>query len=245
MTAVEGDTGDRPGGRTRVKICGLTRERDVRRAVAAGADCLGVIVDVSVETPREVGVERARTLFGDVPPGVTTVLVTMASTTGRVRDLVERVEPDAVQLHGGVSPQRVLRIGSALPVDVLVAVDAADREAMRRYDGVADALLVDSLDADGAGGTGEAHDWARTAEAVTELSAPVFLAGGLTPDTVAEAVETVGPYAVDVASGVERTGGQKDHDAVTRFVRAASEAGGPDHGTSGPAGRERADGVEP
>ena len=207
---------------TRVKVCGLTRKRDLRAAVDAGADCLGAIVDVSVDTPREVSPDRASDLFGAAPPGVSTVLVTMAATTGRVRELVERVEPDAVQLHGGTSPRRVLRVGSELSVDVIVAVDADAPEDLRRYDGVADALLVDSLDDAGAGGTGETHDWTRTAEAVADLDAPVFLAGGLTPDNVAEAVRTVEPYAVDVASGVERgNDGLKQTDAVRRFVRQA------------------------
>ncbi len=215
---------------TRVKVCGLTRETDLQAAVAAGADLLGVIVDVPVDTPREVSPDRAAELFADVPPGVSTVLVTMASATGRVRDLVERVDPDAVQLHG-VSPRRVLRVQSRLPVDVVAAVDAD--EEVRRYDGVADAVLVDSLDDSGAGGTGETHDWERTRSVIADVDAPVFLAGGLTPDNVRAAVETVGPYAVDVASGVEREGGLKHHDAVRRFV-AEARAGDAD-----PAGDDR------
>lgn len=211
------------GEHTRVKICGLTSETDIKAAVDAGADLLGAIVDVSVDTPREVSPERAADLFADVPPGVSTVLVTMASTTGRVRELVERVEPDAVQLHG-VSPRRLLRIRSTLPVDVVAAVDAADADAVRRYDGVADALLVDSLDDSGAGGTGETHDWGRTRAVVADVDAPVFLAGGLTPENVRAAVETVAPYAVDVASGVERDGGVKNDDAVRSFVTEARDA---------------------
>jgi len=209
---------------TRVKVCGLTRERDLRAAVDAGADCLGAIVDVSVDTSREVAPGRASDLFAAAPPGVSTVLVTMAATTGRVRDLVERVEPDAVQLHGDVGPRRVLRIGSELPVAVVVAVDAS--ADLRRYDGLADALLVDSLDDDGAGGTGETHDWTRTAEVVADLDAPVFLAGGLTPENVRGAVRLVRPYAVDVASGVERESGVKDVGAVRRFVEEARAVDG-------------------
>lgn len=233
---------------TRVKICGLTGPEDLRTAVTAGADLLGAIVDVSVDTPRAVSADRARETLAAAPPGVSTVLVTMASTTGRVRELVDRVEPDAVQVHGDVSPRRVLRIGSELSVDVLVAVGAADTAALDRYDGVADALLVDSLDDDGAGGTGETHDWARTREATADLETPVFLAGGLTPSNVRRAVRTVRPYAVDVASGVERTGGVKEPDAVTRFVHAARATDpGPDESerTADDAGRGAPDRPEP
>jgi len=85
---------------------------------------------------------------------------------------------------------------------------------------------VDSLDDDGAGGTGETHDWTRTAEVVADLDAPVFLAGGLTPENVRGAVRLVRPYAVDVASGVEREGGVKDVGAVRRFVEEARAVDG-------------------
>jgi phosphoribosylanthranilate isomerase len=81
---------------------------------------------------------------------------------------------------------------------------------------------VDSIDEDGGGGTGRTHDWEQTRERVADLDTPVVLAGGLTPDNVAEAVATVDPFAVDVATGVERSGGVKDHDAVRAFVRAAT-----------------------
>ena len=89
------------------------------------------------------------------------------------------------------------------------------------HDDPADALVVDSLDESGAGGTGETHDWARTRALVGSLSSPVVLAGGLTPGNVADAVETVDPFAVDVASGVEADPGRKDPAAVSAFVRAA------------------------
>jgi phosphoribosylanthranilate isomerase len=104
---------------------------------------------------------------------------------------------------------------------VLVATDA-DRAP--DYEGVADGLLVDSVDETGAGGTGETHDWTRTRELVDSLSIPVVLAGGLDPEDVAGAVRTVEPYGVDVASGIERSGGVKDHDAVRAFISRARGA---------------------
>ncbi|MFB6084527.1 MAG: phosphoribosylanthranilate isomerase [Halorientalis sp.] len=208
---------------TRAKICGITREADLDAAVAAGADAVGLTAAVTVDTPREVSVDRADDLAAAVPPFVTSVLVAMPETVDRAVELAERVRPDAVQLHGELGPDAVAAVGERAPTQVIAAVDATD-PAIDGYADAADAVLVDSVDEQGGGGTGETHDWERTADLVAELDAPVILAGGLTPENVAEAVGTVDPFAVDVASGVESEGGIKDHDAVRRFVERAGAA---------------------
>jgi phosphoribosylanthranilate isomerase len=208
---------------TRVKICGLTRETDLEAVVAAGADAVGITAAVAVDTPREVSVDRAADLVAAVPPFVTSVLVTMPETVERAVELVEHVEPDAVQLHGALGPTDVEAVRERAPAKVVVAVDA-EADDVRDHAAAADALLVDSVDEQGGGGTGETHDWDRTREVVADLGVPVVLAGGLTPENVAEAVETVGPFAVDVASGVEREGGVKDHETVRQFVERATGA---------------------
>ena len=215
---------------TRVKVCGLTRETDVDAAVEAGADALGFVVDVPVDTPREVSTERAAELVARAPPFVTTVLVTMPEAPARAADLVERVEPDAVQVHSDLPPGDVAYLRSRVDARVIKHVDAATPETAARYVDVVDALLVDSIGEDGGGGTGETHDWERTRAATADLDVPIILAGGLTPANVAEAVATLDPFAVDVASGVEASSGVKDHDAVAAFVAAAGRAtsdGGP------------------
>jgi len=211
---------------TRAKICGITRETDVRAAVDAGADAVGVICDVPVDTPREVSPDRAAELVAAVPPFVTSVLVTMAADPAAAAELVDRVGADAVQEHGDLSPDAVADLSEAVDADVVKSVDAETPERAAEYDGVADALLVDSVSADGGGGTGETHDWERTRDATADLDAPLILAGGLTPENVGEAVQTVDPYAVDVASGVERANqdGAKDDDAVRAFVERAASA---------------------
>lgn len=211
--------------RPRVKVCGITREADLRAAAKAGADAVGLISAVDVDTPREIPPERAAGLAATAPPFVAGVLVTMASTVEDIAPLVERVGPDAVQVHGDLSPDGVRTLGSRVRADVIRAVDAGSPAEIEAHDGAADALLVDSLTEGGAGGTGEPHDWDRTAAVVADVETPVILAGGLTPDNVAAAVRTVDPYGVDVASGVERTGGVKDHDAVAAFVASAVGAG--------------------
>ncbi|MHC3438271.1 phosphoribosylanthranilate isomerase [Natrialbaceae archaeon A-gly3] len=209
---------------TRGKVCGLTREADLAAAVEAGADAVGVVSEVPVETPREVSRERAADLLEAVPPLVTGVLVTMPETVEEAIDLVADVDPDALQVHGGLEPADLEFLTNQVDADVIFAVDADDVGALEAYDGVADALLVDSVDEDGGGGTGETHDWERTREETADLDAPVILAGGLEPENVAEAIRTVEPFAVDVASGVEAEGGLKDHDAVRTFIERARTA---------------------
>lgn len=203
---------------TRVKICGITESGDLDSVVESGADAVGLTVGVPVETPREIGTQEAAALAEATPPFVTTVLVTMPDSPRDAAELAGQVQPDAVQVHGDLSPDGLASLSETVRGGVVKAVSPEDAEA---YDAVADALLVDSLDESGAGGTGEAHDWARTAELVETLSSPVVLAGGLTPSNVAEAVETVRPFAVDVASGVESRPGRKDPDAVGSFIRHA------------------------
>lgn len=208
---------------TRAKICGLTREADIDAVVDAGADAVGVTAAVTVDTPRDVAVERARDLVAAVPPFVTSVLVTMPETVERAVEAVETVEPDAVQLHGALDPDGIAAVAETVPTKVVAAVDATASD-IADYAAAADAVLVDSVDEQGGGGTGETHDWERTREIVADLDVPVVLAGGLTPANVTEAVETVRPFAVDVASGVEAEGGVKDHEAVRQFVERATSA---------------------
>ena len=208
---------------TRVKVCGITRREDREAVVAAGADAVGVINGVSVDTPREVDDETAAALVAGVPPLVTSVLVTMPEAVQSVARRVETVQPDVVQVHDGLTPSKLGALRRRVDAKVVAVVDA-DHAEIEAYADAADALLVDSVDAEGGGGTGETHDWDRTREIVDTLDAPVVLAGGLTPENVAEAVGTVRPFGVDVASGVEAEGGVKDHDAVRAFVQQAKRA---------------------
>ncbi len=210
----------------RAKICGLTSDVDLAAAVDAGADAVGVVSAVPVDSPREVDPATAAELLADVPPFVTATLVTMPPSAERAVELVRTVGPDAIQLHGEWTPDELAFIRAETERKVLLAIDADDPARAEEFDGVADALVVDSTDESGAGGTGETHDWAGTGELAARLTTPVVLAGGLTPENVAEAVRVAEPFAVDVASGVELPDGRKDHNAVARFVaNAGTEVG--------------------
>lgn len=203
----------------RAKVCGLTREEDVDAAVDAGADALGFIVDVDVDTSREITPATAEHLIASVPPFVTTVLVTMPDAAADAVMLAELVGADAIQTHG-LAPGDLSVLVNNFYGAVIPAVSP---DEVAEYGHVGHALLVDTPSEDGGGGTGETHDWAATRRATADLDRPLILAGGLTPENVQEAIRTVQPYAVDTASGVERDGGVKDHDAVRAFIARARE----------------------
>lgn len=206
---------------TRAKVCGITREADLAAAVNAGADAVGFITNVSVDTPREIAPSDAADLVAATPPLVTSVLVMMPDSPGRAAELAQAINPDAVQLYGDFDIDDVRFVRAETGVQVILALDYDERTRAQNLDAAADALLLDSTE-DGAGGTGETGDWAATHELVRSLAAPVILAGGLTPDNVRQAAQTVEPYAVDVASGVEADGGRKNPEAVRSFVREAA-----------------------
>lgn len=209
---------------TRVKVCGLTNERDRDVAVEAGTDAVGFVVDVAVDTERELDPDRAAELIDGVPPFVTAVLVTMPDSADRALDLLDVTGAGAIQLHNDLPVEAVAAVREDSAVPVLKAIDA-DRAAAERYAPVVDALLIDSRTDAGAGGTGRQSDWKRAAAITEAVDCPVVLAGGLTPQNVADAIGAVGPYAVDVSTGVEQAEGRKDHGAVRAFV-AGSVGGG-------------------
>lgn len=208
----------------RVKICSITDPDDRDAAIAAGADALGFIVDVPVDTDRELSPERAAELIADVPPFVMTTLVTMPESADRARELLDRTGAAAIQIHNDLPPAEFRTLVEATDVSAIKRVPADDPELAGEYDTLADALLVDSVDESGAGGTGHTPDWAATRRLKDAVDSPVILAGGLDPENVAAAVRTVEPYAVDVSSGVEATEGRKDHAAVSAFIERATTA---------------------
>lgn len=205
---------------TRVKICGVTTPEDRDLVIAAGADAVGFISGVPVDTHREQPLETVADLAAGVSPFVTSVLVTAPADVAEAVERFRQAGTDAIQIHGSRSPADIESVGTQISGDVIVAV-AADSTSLSEYADVADALLVDSAEM---GGTGETHDWERVRALRERIDGPLILAGGLDPQNVAAAVRTVDPYGVDVASGVETEAGTKDHGAVTSFVTNAREA---------------------
>ena len=210
--------------RVRVKICGLTRPADVAAAVAAGASYVGFVF--FEKSPRHLSLAAARALALEVPPGVVKVALTVDADDAALDALLARVPIDMLQLHGRESPERVaaLRARHGLPVMKAVGVAAArDLAALDDYGQVADQLLVDAKPPPGAplpGGNGLAFDWRLLTG--RRWTRPWMLAGGLTPENVAEAVRRTGARQVDVSSGVESAPGEKDPARIRAFIDAAA-----------------------
>jgi phosphoribosylanthranilate isomerase len=214
--------------RTRIKICGLTREQDVDAAVAAGADAIGFVL--YERSPRHVSIARAAELALRLPPFVTPVLLFVNEDPERIRDACERIAGATLQFHGDETPQQCRQAASARPF--LRAARIPLGEAGRSFDlvkyaqdySMAQAILLDAQ-VDGFGGGGKAFDWSLLPPSV---NSHLVLSGGLTPANVTDGIRQVRPrcksLAVDVSSGVESAKGIKDADKIKQFIAAVRVA---------------------
>lgn len=207
----------------RVKICGLREPEHVEAVAEAGAAYAGFVF--FEKSPRHVSVELARDLALAAPVGLAKVALTVNAEDAFLDRLIDTVPLDMLQLHGKESPARVaeLRARYGLPVMKAVGIaEEADLVALKDYGMVADQLLVDAKPPKGAdlpGGNGLAFDWRLVNRKYWPC--PWMLAGGLTPENVAEAVRMTGARQVDVSSGVESAPGVKDVKKIRAFVAAA------------------------
>ena len=209
-----------------------TREEDLAVAVAAGADAVGFLVGVP-SSPRNLTLERAERLLRQVPIFVDSVVVMAPQNINGLVEICEGLKPTAIQIHGkknfDASEIRERIKDTRLIKTIYVTKDALKEtviEDLKTFD----AVLLDSFTKGQYGGTGRVHDWTlsrQIKEAVVPL--PVILAGGLKPENVKEAILTVQPYAVDVASGVELRPAIKDHEKIRAFVENAKEIKLPDN----------------
>ena len=197
-----------------VKVCGITTEEDALLAVAMGADAVGFVFAPS---RRQLQPARARDIVRRLPPEILTVGVFRDDLPQRVVETVGTVGLRAAQLHGRERPEDGQYVAQRVSV-LIKAFSAGDRMLDMASEYGASAILVDSP----VPGSGELFDW--TALDGTSRHERLILAGGLTPDNVADAIAAVRPWGVDVASGVESAPGVKDHELVARFVAQARAA---------------------
>lgn len=202
----------------RSKICGITRIEDALAAVQAGADAIGLVF--YAKSPRAVNVQQARAIIAALPPFVTTVGLFVNASRCELGEILDAVPLDLLQFHGDEAPADCE--GYHRPFIKALRVKPGDDIAaeVARY-GQASGILLDTFVQGVPGGTGEAFDWSLVPEG---LSKPVILAGGLTPENVAEAIAQVRPYAVDVSGGVEISKGIKDAEKIQAFMRAVQGA---------------------
>ena len=201
----------------KIKICGITELGDALHALDCGADALGFVF--YERSPRVITRQKAQAIIAQLPPFVTVVGLFVNEDPGTVREIADDCGLDLIQYHGDESPETV-RLAPRRSIRALRVKGNEIINEIDRYP--ASGLLLDAWVTGSFGGTGVLCNWEIAAEIAQKR--PVILAGGLTPENVAEAIKTVRPYGVDVSSGVEATPGRKDRKKVAAFIKAAQLA---------------------
>mgnify|MGYP003493118026 FL=1 len=200
------------GSRVRVKICGITRLDDALAAVAAGADALGFVFHPA--SPRAVTPEQAAAIVAGLPPFVTTVGLFVDAPEQRIRQTLAAVPLDCLQFHGD-EPESACVIYDRPWIKALRVQPRQDINALMALWPQAAGILLDAYHPTQHGGTGLQFDWALVPK---QSARPIILAGGLTPENVADAITQTRPYAVDVSGGVEAAKGAKDAVKIHAFL---------------------------
>ena len=206
-----------------VKICGLATVDDVRACADAGANYMGLVF--FEKSPRNITLPAARKLALAAPLGLAKVALVVNPSDAELDAITGTVPLDMLQLHGRETPERVAEVKARYGLPVMKAVGIADGDDLPKlesYFGVADQILVDAKPPEGGelpGGNGLSFDWRLVAG--RRWPCPWMLAGGLTPENVAEAVKMTGAKQVDVSSGVEDAPGQKNAELIQKFVQSS------------------------
>lgn len=201
----------------KIKICGITEPGDALHAVECGADALGFVF--YERSPRAITPDKAQAIIAQLPPFVTVVGLFVNEDPRIIREVADRCHLDVIQYHGDETPDMV-RIAPRRSIRALRIKENTTLGDLDTYP--VSGLLVDAWVAGAFGGTGVLSNWGIAAEIAKKR--PLILAGGLTPENVAAAIQAVRPYGVDVSSGVEESPGRKDQKKVAAFIRAAQLA---------------------
>jgi phosphoribosylanthranilate isomerase len=203
---------------TRVKICGITNLADMLAAIEAGADAIGL--NFFKGSPRHVSVKTAAEISKQLPPFVMRAGVFVNAEEDLVTRAIGECGLSLLQFHGDEPPEFCTQFG-LMSMKAFRIRDVESLKEIPNYQ--TDAYLLDAYSPEARGGTGEKFNWDLAIEA-QKFGKPIFLAGGLTPENVAEAVRKVRPFGVDVSSGVESSPGKKDHAKLEAFIKAVREA---------------------
>lgn len=198
---------------TRIKICGVTRPDDGLCAAELGADAIGLVFFAG--SPRHVDLDTASRIIAVLPPLTTVVALFQDPTAAAVEQVVAELPVDLLQFHGGESPEFCRRFGRRYLKALAMAGGRAAAQAQARQYPDAAGFLLDSHAVGQQGGSGQVFDWSQIP---ADLNRPYLLAGGLSPDNVADAIRQHRPYGVDVSSGVEAARGIKDAVKMAAFI---------------------------
>lgn len=214
----------------RIKICGITSVAEARLAEKYGADAIGLLVGRRHRARDFLKRDAARQICQSVVPFITPVLVTHLEEPTQILRVADAVPCPVLQLHSDLLPAVLAALRDRLRTKKLIGKVSVDgRGSIDRaleIESSVDAIVLDSIDrtTGRVGGTGMTHDWSLSAEIVAKCKVPVVLAGGLTPENVADAIYMVRPSAVDVNSGVEKSDGHKSEERICRFIEAVRAA---------------------
>ena len=203
----------------RVKICGITTPEDGVLAARLGADAVGLVFHP--KSPRAITVERARVIVATLPPFVTRVGLFVNAAPDAIEAVLCAVALDVLQFHGEEPAEDCRCYGRPYIKAIRMRSDVDLHGFVVAYPD-AGALLLDAYVEGIEGGTGQRFDWSRVPK---DLTKPIIVAGGLTPDNVTQALAVVNPYAVDVSGGVERDRGIKDEEKMRRFISRVRDVG--------------------
>lgn len=223
--------------KTRTKICGIRSPEEIELAAFYGADAVGFITEVPVESPRKLDSDTAAYLVSRVPQTLSSVLVIMPENSATAVELIEKIKPDIVQIHSRLPllELEIIKEKTDIPIIKTLSVPVKgetsgektgntalvssliEKVRLLEESSVVDSILLDTARSEKPGGTGCVHDWTLSRRISEETRLPLILAGGLKPENVQEAIRAVSPYAVDTASGVE-TDGKKDAVKIKSFI---------------------------
>lgn len=209
----------------KVKICGIRNESDAITAIDAGANALGFLIGLTHKAEDGISVEAAKKIIYNMPPFVSSTMVTHLTDANEIVDIAREINVTTIQIHDYVEPNVLVQIRASLPgvkliKTIPVITENNALELMTEFQNFSDALLLDTVTNERIGGTGKTHDWSISRRIVDSAHIPVILAGGLNPLNIADAIQKVSPYGVDVNSGVE-VNGNKDILLTRAFVANA------------------------
>jgi phosphoribosylanthranilate isomerase len=209
----------------KVKICGITSLSDAVVSAELGADFIGNIVEIH-SSPRSISQAKSKEILSKLTHSANGIAVIAGKSLDEIIKAAEFIEPAYMQLHGDESLDYIEKVAGEVSCGVIKAIPVSGPESIAgaiEFSKICDAILLDTP-AKQLGGSGKSHDWRVSAQIVEQSRCPVFLAGGLNPENVAEAVSAVSPFCVDVASGVEIHPGQKDSEKVRMFIERAKRS---------------------
>ncbi len=215
----------------RVQIAGVSTVEEALAATAAGADALGFTVRLPTGLHDGLTEAKARRIIAALPPFVASVAITYVDHAREAIELCRYLGVSTLQLHGDFPTRELPMLRRGLPhLKLIRAVHVTGPEAVARartLEPDADAIILDTYDPTTGrrGATGKVHDWNVSRALVEQVARPVILAGGLTPENVADAIRTVRPWGVDVHTGIEAADGARDLERMRRFIDAAKRAG--------------------